>query len=175
MIVLGTEVIRWLLDASDNFFDCMLLNPPESWKKPGGVSSFSLSRMSLESMSITWLINGLRFAFDWVQKRATLIYLRTSSWGNSCISGSTKSSNFPSSYSCHACLSRFLVPQGKRDVLSGYILCVFDDTKVDGNGFYTTNIPVYKIKFHNFPDTEVREPCTNLFGTLNHSKHFTII
>lgn len=123
VMVLGTEVIRWLLDASDNFFDCILLNPPESWKKPGGVSSFSLSRMSLESMSITWLIIGLLFAFDWVQKRATLIYLRTSSSGNSCISGSTKSSDFPSSYSCHACLRRFLVPRGKRDVLSVYILC----------------------------------------------------
>lgn len=151
VIVLGTEVIRWLVDASDNFFDCMLLNPPESWKKPGGVSSFSLSRMSLESMSITWLINGLRFAFDWVQKRATLIYLRTSSWGNSCISGSTKSSNFPSSYSCHACLIRFLVPQGKRDVLSGYILCVFDDTKVDREWILHYQYSCLQNKISQFP------------------------
>lgn len=110
VIVLGTEVIWWLVDASETFsLDCVPLSPVEVWKKPGGVSSFSLSRMSLESISMTWLIIGLRFAFDWVQKKATLMYLRTSSWGNPSISGSTNSNILPSSYSCHACLSRSLV------------------------------------------------------------------
>lgn len=65
--------------------------------KPGGVSSFSLSRMGLESISITCGIGGLRFADAWVQKRATLMYRSTSSSGYSLRFESTSSFSLPSS------------------------------------------------------------------------------
>ncbi|RYR18625.1 hypothetical protein Ahy_B03g063241 isoform B [Arachis hypogaea] len=76
---------------------------PESWKKPGAVSCFSLSFVFLDSISTTCDIIGLLLAAACVQKNATFMYLITSSSGNSPISGSTSSTNFPSSWSCHAC------------------------------------------------------------------------
>lgn len=49
VIVTGTELI-WMLvleDSANNFFveNGGPLEPPESWKKPGAESSFSLSRI----------------------------------------------------------------------------------------------------------------------------------
>lgn len=108
VIVTGTELIWQLVESAENFLveEAAPLVPAESWKKPGAVSSFSFSRMFLESMSTTWLMSGLRFATPWVQKKATLMCLMTSSSGNSPNSGSTSSKSFPPSWSCHAYWSR---------------------------------------------------------------------
>lgn len=98
VIVVGKEVIWRLVEASEDTF----LFPLESWKKPGGVSCFSFSRMFLDSMSTTWLIIGLRLAVAWVQKKATFMYFITSSESYVFSSGSTSSNSFSSSYSSHA-------------------------------------------------------------------------
>ncbi len=99
MIVTGKELIWLLVESADDFLveDGGPLRPIESWKKPGGESSISLSRTFFESISTTWLMSGLRLAAAWVQKKATFMYLMTSSSGKSPSSGSTSSKSFPSS------------------------------------------------------------------------------
>lgn len=100
VIVVWVELVCPIKESGYDFF---WEDSPASKKSPGAVSCFSFNWISLDSISTTWVINGLLLADDCVQKRATFMYLITSFSGNSSMSWSTSSNHFRSSWRCHAC------------------------------------------------------------------------
>lgn len=94
---MGAELIAQLESVNDFLLEeGAPLDFAGYWKKPGAVSSFSLSFMFFDNISTTWLIRGRRFTVDWVQKKATLMYRTISSSGyGPSSSGSTSLSSSP--------------------------------------------------------------------------------